>query len=62
MLMYGGGVVGGEAIVSLDGNPIPDADVLTAEVSQHSPGDVVQVGVVHCSGSASTIPVTLGTL
>jgi S1-C subfamily serine protease len=55
------GYVGGDVIVSLDGHPIPDTDVLTAElVAQYSPRDLAQVGVVHCNGTQAVVPVTLG--
>jgi PDZ domain len=55
----GGYPVGGDLIVGLDGAPIPDTDVLLADLAQHKAGEVVQVEVVHCNGSRSTATVTL---
>lgn len=51
--------VGGDVIVALDGNPVPDTDVLLADMAQYRAGDVVQVTVVRCDGSEATIAVTL---
>lgn len=59
VLMYGGGVARGDAITSLDGNPITDNDVLMAELAQHAPGDQVTVGYVNCQGGTGTVTVRL---
>jgi hypothetical protein len=56
----GGLYYGGDVIVSLDANPIPDTDTLTSELAEHKPGDVVDLGIVRCGGIQRTIPVTLG--
>lgn len=58
--LFGGGYVDGDVIESLNGNPIPDTDVLTSELARQKPGDVVDVGIVRCDGSQPTIPITLG--
>jgi predicted metalloprotease with PDZ domain len=51
--------VGGDLIVALDGLPIPDADVLLADLAQHRAGEVVQLEVIACDGFHKTVPVTL---
>jgi putative serine protease PepD len=50
----------GDVIVAVDGQPIADADQLTAVISAHQPGDTVTLTVQH-AGSTETVKVTLGT-
>ncbi|MGO9790061.1 MAG: hypothetical protein ACLP8S_11385 [Solirubrobacteraceae bacterium] len=33
---------------------------MLSELAQYAPGDVVQVGVMHCDGTQATVPITLG--
>jgi S1-C subfamily serine protease len=51
--------LGGDVIVSLDGQPIASSDDLDAAVVSHKPGDVVTLGVIR-DGKSQTIKVTLG--
>jgi hypothetical protein len=55
-----GYAVGGDLIVALDGAPIPDTDVLIADLGRHKAGEVVQLEVIRCDGAHQSVPVTLG--
>jgi predicted metalloprotease with PDZ domain len=55
---YDAGIANGDVIFSLDGAPVNSIDSLTAMVSRHKVGDVVQVGVVQHS-ARRTIPMTI---
>ena len=52
-------VVGGDAIVSLDGAPVDSAATLVAGVAAHRPGDTIRLGIVR-GGTARTVTVVLG--
>jgi len=52
-------VVGGDAIVAIDGKPIDSSDALAAAVAQHRPGDRVVLRVVR-DGAARSVTVTVG--
>jgi S1-C subfamily serine protease len=54
-----GAVVGGDAIVSLDGAPIDSSSRLIALLASKKPGDRVDLGVVR-NGQMRTVSVTLG--
>jgi S1-C subfamily serine protease len=54
-----GAVVGGDAIVSLDGAPIDSSARLIALLASKKPGDRVELGVVR-DGQSRTVSVTLG--
>ena len=54
-----GAVVGGDAIVSLDGSPVESSDRLVALLATHNPGNQVELGVVR-DGQSRTVTVTLG--
>jgi S1-C subfamily serine protease len=53
-------LLGGDAIVGFDDQPIHTAQDLADAVARHKPGDRVGVQVIH-DGSPSTVQVTLGT-
>lgn len=53
--------IGGDIIVSLDGNKIVNYDALSAYMERHAvPGQTIQVGIIR-SGHQMTIPVQIGT-
>ncbi len=53
--------IGGDIIVSLDGNKIVNYDAFSAYLEQHAtPGQTVQVGIIR-SGNQIVIPVEVGT-
>jgi S1-C subfamily serine protease len=52
-------VLGGDAIVSLDGTPVRSSSQLAALLAAHKPGDRVELGTVR-DGRARTVTVTLG--
>ena len=54
-----GAVVGGDAIVSLDGTSVASTGALADAVALHHPGQTVSLGVVR-GGHERTIDVTLG--
>jgi hypothetical protein len=56
---YVAGYIGGDVIEAIDGNPVPDTDVLLADTAQYRAGDVVQVTVFRCDGLEAKISVTL---
>ena len=53
-------VVGGDAIVAIDGKAVDTSDQLAALVAQHRPGDKVVLRVVR-DGTARSVTVTIGT-
>jgi len=53
-------VVGGDAIVAIDGKAVDTSDQLAALVAQHRPGDQVVLRVVR-DGTARSVAVTIGT-
>lgn len=50
---------GGDVVTKIDGTSVTSADQLIAQITQHKPGDQVQLTVVR-NGHTSTITVTLG--
>jgi S1-C subfamily serine protease len=52
-------VLGGDAIVSLDGQRVDSMDALSAAIARHRPGDKVALGLLR-NGSGKTVTVTLG--
>jgi putative serine protease PepD len=54
-----GGLVQGDVIVSLDGNPITSAEQVTSFTQSHHPGDVVTVGIYRGTDK-KVLHVTLG--
>jgi S1-C subfamily serine protease len=55
------GLVPGDVIKSVNGNPTPTVDDLTSVVSELKPGKTVELGIVTQSGRHKTVRVTLGT-
>jgi S1-C subfamily serine protease len=53
-------MLGGDVIQSFDGHAIGSMSDLTGQISQHKPGDRVQLGILR-SGDAKQVVVTLGT-
>lgn len=54
-------LIGGDIIISLDGNKIVDSDALSTYLERHAvPGQTIRVGIIR-SGSETVIPVELGT-
>jgi S1-C subfamily serine protease len=53
------GLVGGDAIVAIDGNAITSSDQLSEVVGQHKPGDTLKLEVVR-AGARRTVKVTIG--
>jgi S1-C subfamily serine protease len=56
------GLVVGDVVLSIDGTLTPDSATLVAAITAHKPGDTVQLGVQHQSGTMATISVTLAQL
>jgi S1-C subfamily serine protease len=54
-----GAVVGGDAIVSLDGTPVDSSSKLVALLAAKKPGEQVELGIVR-NGESRTVSVTLG--
>ena len=54
------GLQTGDVITAIDGNPIADANALTAVVSEHQPGDTLQI-TVQRNGSTVKVTAKLGT-
>jgi putative serine protease PepD len=50
---------GGDVVTKIDGTSVKSADQLIAQITQHKPGDQIQLTVVR-NGQTSTITVTLG--
>jgi putative serine protease PepD len=55
-----GGLREGDRVVSIGGQPVRDADDLSASVNDHKPGEKVDI-VVERGGQRRTLTVTLGT-
>jgi S1-C subfamily serine protease len=54
-------LIGGDIIISLDGNRIVNYDALSAYLEEHAfPGQTIQVGIVRL-GNQTVIPVEMGT-
>jgi hypothetical protein len=53
------GILEGDIIVSMNGEPVPDFDRLTARIAEHSPGETISVEIIR-NAERQTIPVTLG--
>jgi hypothetical protein len=53
------GIVPGDVITSLDGQPLPDFDRLTARIAQHRPGDTIDVKILR-GEERKKLAVTLG--
>jgi hypothetical protein len=53
------GILEGDIIVSMDGEPVPDFDRLTARIAEHSPGETISVEIIR-NDERQKIPVTLG--
>lgn len=51
--------VGGDLIIGLEREPIPDTDVLLADLAQHKAGEAVSLEVIECSGRHAIHEVTL---
>ncbi len=56
------GLVAGDIITAVDGQPTPSAGTLAAVLAGLKPGQTVPVNVTHQDGSQSTVRVTLGQL
>jgi S1-C subfamily serine protease len=56
----GAGLVDGDTIVSLNGQPIRSAQALTQQILSLHPGDRAQIGFVDQSGQQHAVGVTLG--
>jgi hypothetical protein len=54
------GIVPGDVITSLDGQPLPDFDRLTVRIAQHRPGDTIDVEILR-GEERKKLSVTLGT-
>jgi S1-C subfamily serine protease len=54
-----GGLVGGDAIVALDGKIVTSSAQLAGDVTIHKPGDEVQLELVR-NGAHRTVDVTVG--
>jgi S1-C subfamily serine protease len=54
------GIQIGDVVVEFDGQQIATADELGTAIRSHSPGDQVDVVVVHPNGERETVSVTLG--
>jgi S1-C subfamily serine protease len=52
-------VLGGDVIVSLDGQRVDSMDALSSQIAKHRPGDQVKLGILR-SGAAKSLTVTLG--
>jgi S1-C subfamily serine protease len=53
------GIVPGDVIATIDGQPLPDFDRLTVRVAQHQPGDKVGMEIIRGEQKLK-ISVTLG--
>ena len=54
------GIREGDVIVSIDGKPIADPNILNLVMTKYHPDDKVEVGIVTSSGRERTVTVTLG--
>jgi serine protease Do len=55
------GIMSGDVITMLDGNPVKDSHTLARKIGSMAPGTSVKLGVLH-NGSEKTVTLTLGTL
>jgi len=55
------GIMSGDVITMLDGNPVKDSHTLARKIGAMAPGTSVKLGVLH-NGSEKTVTLTLGTL
>src|SRR5215475_8556098 len=55
------GIMSGDVITTLDGNPVKDSHMLARKIGSMAPGTSVKLGVLH-NGSEKTVTLTLGTL
>jgi serine protease Do len=55
------GIMSGDVITMLDGNPVKDSRTLARKISSMAPGSSIKLGVLH-NGSEKTVTLTLGTL
>jgi serine protease Do len=55
------GIMSGDLITTLDGNPVKDSHMLARKIGAMAPGTSVKLGVLH-NGSEKTVTLTLGTL
>jgi S1-C subfamily serine protease len=53
--------LGGDVITAVDGTPVSSVLGLQGLLSSHTPGDTIEVHVVHAGGSGKDYDVTLGT-
>jgi putative serine protease PepD len=54
------GIVAGDTITSVAGQPTPDASTLAEVVVALEPGSVVQIGLRHQDGKTATVDLTVG--
>jgi S1-C subfamily serine protease len=54
--------IGGDVIVSIDGDPVTKTTDLQDAITRRKPGDTVTLGVVRADGSKADVQVTLGEL
>jgi serine protease Do len=55
------GIMSGDVITTIDGNPVKDSHQLARKIGAMAPGSSVKLGVLH-NGSEKTVTLTLGTL
>ncbi len=51
------GIVNGDVIATLDGQPLPDFDRLTARIAQHQPGDKIEIEIIRNDKHLKLTPV-----
>lgn len=56
-----GGIVAGDIITAIGGQPTPDTATLAQVLAGLQPGQTVPVAVTHAGGGTATVQVTLGT-
>jgi S1-C subfamily serine protease len=54
------GIVAGDTITSVGGQPTPDASTLAEVVVGLKPGTVVKVGLRHQDGTTASVELTIG--
>jgi S1-C subfamily serine protease len=54
------GIVAGDTIMSVAGQPTPDASTLAEVVVALKPGTVVKVGLQHQTGATASVDLTIG--
>src|SRR6266581_3213130 len=55
------GIMAGDVIMAVNGNPVKDARDLARQIGSMAPGATAKLGVIH-SGQSKTVSLTLGTL